>query len=311
MCLLLLSCANEKDELVENRLWLSHTEIEFSHQAGTQEVIVVADSKWEFLYDADWIQIHLITNNSNDETLWIFAKTNNEPTDRNTKIVVSLSETDVKKEIIISQKGNSSSVFFSANATVLGRGLDCGDIYLIQFNEDTQGLPYPFDFFNGIYYAMNLPQRYKIQGKTINVTFRQLYETETVVCTTMGPGFPFIYIVRVNSIPNDGIFSGIFTVKYFESFYWEAGSGEVTIKLKNGRFYSTANPDGSRIPAGGSGTFSVNGDRITFNDENGWFANFDWNLILNGEYDFVFDGKRLRIWRETDFGLYEYILEKQ
>ena len=108
---------------------------------------------------------------------------------------------------------------------------------------------------------------------------------------------------------SDGIFSGTFTVKYFGNSSWEDGSGAVTIKLENGRFYSTANPNG--IPAGGSGTFSINGDKITFNDENGWLANFDWNLILNGEYDFVFDGKRLRIWRETDFGLYVYILEKQ
>ena len=108
---------------------------------------------------------------------------------------------------------------------------------------------------------------------------------------------------------SDGIFSGTFSVRYFVDMPWAVGSGEVTIKLQNGRFYSSANPN--RIPAGGSGTFSVNNKKITFNDENPWWADFDWGLILNGEYYFEFDGKRLRIWRSNNVGLYEYILERQ
>lgn len=38
-------------------------------------------------------------------------------------------------------------------------------------------------------------------------------------------------------------------------------------------------------PASGSGTFIVNGDKITFTNGNIWIANFDWNLVLNEKYD--------------------------
>ena len=110
----------------------------------------------------------------------------------------------------------------------------------------------------------------------------------------------------------EGLFSGFFSVTYFADAAWaEDGSGEVTIKLQNGRYYSLGIPNG--IPPRGSGTFSVISDnKIRFNDENGWLANFDWGLILDGEYYFEYDGKNLRIWRSiNEIALYEYVLERQ
>ena len=111
----------------------------------------------------------------------------------------------------------------------------------------------------------------------------------------------------------EGLFSGIFSVTYFVDMgSWKDGSGAAIIKFENGRFYSTGNPDGSKIPNGGSGAFSVNGDTITFNDENGWLANFDLNLVLKGEWNFEYDGKNLRIWRCIyEIAFYEYVLERQ
>ena len=114
------------------------------------------------------------------------------------------------------------------------------------------------------------------------------------------------------SIPiEEGTFSGTFTVKYFVDMpkSWGSGSGKTTLELKDGKFTCTGNP--GFIPAGGSGTYSINDDKIVFVDKNFWTANFDWNLILNGEYDFKFDGKRLKISaNKNNVGHYEYYLKK-
>ena len=44
------------------------------------------------------------------------------------------------------------------NATVLGKGLDCGNSFLIQFDEGVVGLPSAYR----LYYEINLPESYKI-----------------------------------------------------------------------------------------------------------------------------------------------------
>jgi hypothetical protein len=110
----------------------------------------------------------------------------------------------------------------------------------------------------------------------------------------------------------DGIYTGTFTVKYSVEMpeSWGRGSGITTLELRNGKFTSTGNPN--RIPAGGSGNFSVHNGKIVFEDVNGWTADFDWNLILKGEYDYKFDGKRLKFSaNKNDVGYYEYDLIKQ
>jgi len=117
----------------------------------------------------------------------------------------------------------------------------------------------------------------------------------------------------VVSMPvKEDTYSGTFTVKYFVAMpeSWGSGSGKTTLVLQDGKFTCTGNP--GFIPAGGSGTYSINDDKIVFVDENFWTADFDWNLILNGEYDFKFDGKRLKISaNKNNVGYYEYVLEKQ
>ena len=105
--------------------------------------------------------------------------------------------------------------------------------------------------------------------------------------------------------PMVGTYTGIFTVIYSSG----EQSGEVTLKLQEGRYTCIGNPD--RIPAGGRGTYTVEEDKIIFIDENVWTADFDWNLILNGEYDYTFDGQKLIIWKEiNDQSTYRYELEK-
>jgi len=104
----------------------------------------------------------------------------------------------------------------------------------------------------------------------------------------------------------EGTYSGTFTVTYSSGKKF----GTTTIKLENGEYICTSNPD--RIPAGGSGNYSVHKNKIIFNDVNFWTADFDWNLILSGEYDYTFDGKKLKISaNKNDVGYYEYDLKKQ
>lgn len=104
----------------------------------------------------------------------------------------------------------------------------------------------------------------------------------------------------------EGTYKGIFTVTYNSV----KESGKTTLELKNGRFSCSGNPN--RIPAGGSGTFSYDENTITFNDENAWTADFDWNLILNGKYYYTFDGKKLIFSSDkNNMGNYKYDLKKQ
>jgi hypothetical protein len=104
----------------------------------------------------------------------------------------------------------------------------------------------------------------------------------------------------------DGTYKGTFTVTYSSG----TKSGQTILELKDGKFASSGNTN--RIPAGGSGTFSPENKKITFNDENPWTADFDWNLILNGKYDYAFDGKKLNLSADKNgAGNYRYDLEKQ
>lgn len=131
--------------------------------------------------------------------------------------------------------------------------------------------------------------------------------------TKLLPGVIFTLITLLSSCQKDdwktimdGTYKGIFTVTYSSG----TQRGEATLELKDGKFSCSGNSN--RIPAGGSGTFVSDNKKITFNDENFWTADFDWNLILNGEYDYTFDGKKLIISaNKNSVGNYKYDLEKQ
>lgn len=87
-------------------------------------------------------------------------------------------------------------------------------------------------------------------------------------------------------------------------------SGPVTVTFDGTNYTSTRNPD--YIPAGGSGTFAfMEKNRVKFEDQNVWMANFDWNLILNGEYSYEVKGDSLFITRaHNEVKLYEYRLKR-
>jgi len=96
--------------------------------------------------------------------------------------------------IISCSKNNQDDLSAYAGATVLGKGLDCGNSYLLKFDDDVMGLPENFD---QIFYEINLPDDYKIEGKKIKVGFRDPEPDEMMACTTMGIGYPEIFITKV------------------------------------------------------------------------------------------------------------------
>lgn len=108
-------------------------------------------------------------------------------------------------------------------------------------------------------------------------------------------------------IPN-GNYTGIFTVEYTNG---DTFSNPVTLGFIEENVYSSTD-NADYYPAGGNGTFEINGSTILFNDINVWTANFDWNLILSGEYDFSLNGNELVISANKDnVGFYKYKLIKE
>lgn len=109
-----------------------------------------------------------------------------------------------------------------------------------------------------------------------------------------------------------GVYNGTFTVEYSEdpSFYDELTlSNDVTIEFEDGNFSCSSGEN--HIPAGGSGTYEIVGNKITFSDENGWYADFDWNLILDGEYDIKETNSEITISAHKGIGFYKYRLMKE
>ncbi len=78
------------------------------------------------------------------------------------------------------------------NATILSRGQDCNNAYLIKFNNNVIGIP--TNSTNNVFYEINLPNQYKVDNLPLNVTFRLPSNSEMMNCTTQGIAYPQIYI---------------------------------------------------------------------------------------------------------------------
>ncbi len=89
-------------------------------------------------------------------------------------------------------EGNEMNYY---NVKVLGLGLDCGDSYLIEFDDDAEGLPE--SNWGNIFYEINLPDKYKVEGKKIEIKFREPKGDEFMGCTMLGPTYRQIFIIKV------------------------------------------------------------------------------------------------------------------
>jgi xanthosine utilization system XapX-like protein len=104
-----------------------------------------------------------------------------------------------------------------------------------------------------------------------------------------------------------GIYIGKFKVIYSQDK--RVHQGNVILTLQADTYSCSANKN--RIPAGGSGSYSIKNDKIVFEEENMWTADFDWNLILKGEYSITFTGKKLTLRAQRAGGVYEYQLTRK
>lgn len=82
------------------------------------------------------------------------------------------------------------------NAKVLHTGLDCGNSCLIKFYDGVNNVP--ANSTDNIFYEINLPEQYKINGLDINVNFRTPNNDELMGCTTMDITYPQIFIINVD-----------------------------------------------------------------------------------------------------------------
>ena len=96
--------------------------------------------------------------------------------------------------LVISCDKNNPDDSTYVKATVLGKGLDCGNSFIIKFDEAVTGLPQNAE---NTFYEINLPEDYKVEGKEIMVEFRIPEPDEIMVCTTMGIAYPQIFITKV------------------------------------------------------------------------------------------------------------------
>jgi hypothetical protein len=104
----------------------------------------------------------------------------------------------------------------------------------------------------------------------------------------------------------DGTYTGTFKVIY------TSGTQTGITKITFGEGIYSCLGNGNFIPAGGSGIYIQEENKITFKDSNFWTANFDWNLILSGSYDYSFNGENLKIYIKRSSNIYyEYNLVKQ
>ena len=104
----------------------------------------------------------------------------------------------------------------------------------------------------------------------------------------------------------EGTYTGTFKVMYNTG----TQTGPVTVDLINSHYNCSHNLN--KIPARGSGSYSYNNDKITFNDQGIWTADFDWGLVLGGEYNYSLSENSLIIWKDINgIPRYEYDLIKK
>ncbi len=90
------------------------------------------------------------------------------------------------------EKDNESinSDDFVFEATVIGKGVDCGDTYVIILTNRGSNS----DIEDGMYYADQLDSDFKVSGLEIYLNCREPNDTELYACTMMGPTYPHVIV---------------------------------------------------------------------------------------------------------------------
>lgn len=94
------------------------------------------------------------------------------------------------------EKENNEQSSFTYHAEVIGRNTDCG-VYAIRFVSDLNKVKeIAGESPEGIYIAKNLPVELQQPGINIILEIRSIKDTELGLCTTMGPAYPWLYVIR-------------------------------------------------------------------------------------------------------------------
>jgi len=85
---------------------------------------------------------------------------------------------------------------------------------------------------------------------------------------------------------------------YFGTFQRNPASGggqkaNIQITFSKGRW--TGQSDIVNYPVIGYGTYKTQGNKLSFDNECAFTANFDWSLILSGEYDYTINGDAIAL----------------
>ena len=120
-------------------------------------------------------------------------------------------------------------------------------------------------------------------------------------------------------IVNDGNYTGVLVVT--NSVKSVPDTYPITVSLKDGRFNITYQK--TFKPSAGVGSYTFKNGIASFADEGIWTADFDWGLLLNGEYDIKSNATDLTLKKRsipnpdpaspsTSYAYlqYEYILKK-
>lgn len=105
----------------------------------------------------------------------------------------------------------------------------------------------------------------------------------------------------------EGTFTGVFIRSGPHAKYQPA---EVVLTLRGNQFLGSSNI--ARYPAICQGTFEVGSGKIQFADGCVWTADFDWTLILNGEFELTLNGDELTLRRSYAGAVHDrYALRRQ
>jgi hypothetical protein len=90
---------------------------------------------------------------------------------------------------------NDISDNLNNNAKVLRVGMDCCNTYLVKFFDSYSNIPQ--NTAQNTFYAINLPEEYKIENLEIRINYRLPNENEILNCTSEDIAYPQIYIENV------------------------------------------------------------------------------------------------------------------
>jgi hypothetical protein len=100
----------------------------------------------------------------------------------------------------------------------------------------------------------------------------------------------------------DGVYEGTFVR---DMALEDTDTANIVITFSSNQW--TGASDIMKYPALCNGAYSINGDKIVFQNDCYWTAEFDWTFILSGEYDLKFNGNNIEFSRTPSATSNSYI----